>query len=256
MKDEKEFEAALKRIPQFVVRDLAVKNDKNEWNYNERMKAVTEEHDTEVIAAVTKRYKLVQFEEVYKPAAEKFDKFTFGLTYYFGKGYLHLLPKGEDIGICVKNSVDGSTTIQVNFEVYVDYSGTTYRIAIPSGKFKKVHSVQALPDTVEYLKVITTVKQLWKAIVDTLQKNDAKIDDVELISKRLRFGERRTKELQNYLEQTTLDKNKAPTIWELMTKALSIVAGKEYKSEWHKDERLSWITDVIEEYAVLYSLSI
>src|SRR3990167_3830262 len=90
-------------IPQFVKRDIYIKAEEitqegivesqDKYNKEIRLIAVTEEHKSPIIATVSKWYKLVQFDTIYKPLAEHFEDVEGELNYYFGSGVMKLFPK-------------------------------------------------------------------------------------------------------------------------------------------------------------------
>ena len=99
-----------------------------------RLKAITEIGKNDIVVCVCKGYKLIQFEEVFKPIVEYFDGVVGDLKYYWGSSVLKLFPDGDfktedgrQIGLIISNSVNKCLAINLNFCILYD----GYNVVLP-----------------------------------------------------------------------------------------------------------------------------
>jgi len=243
----------IENLPEFEMKEIAVKDD-GQYHDNEYFMAIVEKGKPNIIySVVSKRYKLVQFKDVFIPAIEKIERIKFGYVYYFGgKAIVEVYPEGEEfvidnkwrVGISLKNSVDKSMAIKIGFSI-ISTSGEIP--AIPLTKegigLKKLHvgKVKVIED---YLKVLEEVKMVWKVIVTKFQEEKLEKDMLEGFAKSTGIGERIKKKIEK------LYVSEAPTLWEVFKLAIKEIANRNFKSELHRKKKLEKIANSIIRYAL------
>jgi len=246
----------IKKLPKFELKDIAIKED-GKYIDNQYLKAVIEKGKPELILAiVSDKYKLVQFEDVFIPAIEKIDNIKAGvIDAYRGKAHLEVYPEGEEfiidkdkrIGLVLKNSVDKAWAVRISFAINSKNFPTIYLPSKIIKGMRKVHrgSVKVVED---FLNVITQVKEAWKLIAGKLQSYSFKIDELDDFAKTTKIGKRIKKKIKKMCEE------KDVTLWDVFIKVIDEISKRRFKSEVSKKEKLERISNAIFNYALILNL--
>lgn len=91
--DKEQTIEVIERLPEFELIDVAVDSDNN-WIKQPKHKSVVEKGTSESLTYVsTKRYKLVQFSEVFRPIAEGIESFQGEVAHYKGVCIMNVFPE-------------------------------------------------------------------------------------------------------------------------------------------------------------------
>jgi hypothetical protein len=245
----------INKIPLFVLRDSAVKNESNEWVEAEFFKGVTEEQSLVPLTFVGKHYQLVQFKDVFIPLIQNIEELDGDLTYFGGFAYLDVFPtdeklkEGNDrIGMVAVNSVDKTSSVIVKFCI----KHGDFKITLPKNiaGFKRMHVGKTIQVTENFLVMVDSVRKVWKTILTEFSKikmdtiyAETVLNELEIKEKRLR------KKIMEKVETTA-----GMTLWDFFLEMIYISEDKNYKSEVHRRKKIERICDGIFRWAVTCKL--
>ena len=240
-------------IPKFVLRDAAQKDKRTDmWIEDDRHSGVTEETNFINLAYVSKRYKLLQFESVFKPLLQNIEELEGSIMYDGGVGAMIMFPDderlivngGDKIGLVAWNSVDKTSSVIINFCVKHDDRDITIPKSVAG--FKRMHVGKAVEITENFLKVVDKIRDVWKAILKEFEK--IKVTETYVISlmDELKIKEKslRKKVLKD------VQSTESMSLWDVFMKMLAIIEEKGYKSEVHRRKRLDKISSAMFNWAV------
>lgn len=239
MQSKNDLITEIKNLKEFEMKSIAVERD-GQFHVDSNNLAVVVKDMNPIIAAVSKKYRLVQFKDVFIPILDGVQgDYSGEIHTYKGKAWLYVFPEGENIGILLKNSVDKSTAIEANFAVLVN----GYTVAIPKGLrgFRKAHTGQALQITQDFLHGLKDIKQFWADIVK--RYTDYDVDDVvrEEVFKQLKL----TKKVKERIEN-----RKVSNLWDLFLSILKEISLKKFRSEIHRDKKVQRIVEIFYNFSM------
>jgi len=228
------------RLPKFEKLDIDVIRG-NERLRQENLKAIVAKGENQAVAVLSKYYRLAQFSDVFKPIIEKLGKIEGQVYHYRGVGELELFPVGEDVGVCIQNSVDSTTALKVSF-IYRSADKWTF---IPRSVYgyRHIHRGDLLGDFNRFTFVLAEVKKAWKAIVDKMSKIQVTNEKLEELKKILRVGKRLEKVIEKIYEPNM-------DLWSFFLKYVKEISRRKFKSMIHQRQRLSRVSNVIIGYAL------
>ena len=265
--NKQELLSKIAEIPQFVKRDIytEIDNDTLRVTTNtiqdyavkeKRLIAVTEENKHEVIATISKFYRLVQFKTIYTPLVNHFKDLEGELDYYFGSSVMKLFPKGQEfktddgynVGLVITNSVNKCLAINLNFCVLVNNK----KVYLPKNitSFRKLHLGKVEQIATDFEQFLTSIKTSWKVVVDKFNR-PLTADDVDNILRELDLGSRYNKNIRKaygVLEGTNLK------LWDLFMEIVEVISDRVYRKEENRITKLKKISEVCYNYALMESL--
>jgi len=245
----------VKSLPKFELTPVFFENGKRIDNFV----AVTERESRYVVAMVSPKYSLVQFEEIFLPIIESIEEeITGNVLYYFGKAYMTIFPEGERyetengrIGLVVKNSVDKSLSVVIQFAIKHDEVGMIFLPTKKMKEFRRKHlgNVKAEMDSVK--KFVIDVRNLWKNFYERLHEVETDEEYAEEILKMCKFGKNAIRTIKSRLFTRKLNGEvKKPKLWELFVEMAREVGKGKYKSEIHRINKLNKISEVLYDVAM------
>ena len=260
MMNKQELITAINGLPIYEVKDVFVKDSEIDVNGNDmfvddkRLKAITEKGKNEIIDVVSKWYKLVQMGEVYTPMVNYFQDVDGNIKHYWGAGVLTLFPKGEDyridennrIGLVIKNSVDRSLAVAIDFCVMHNETMVMLPKKMKGIKKKHLGEVKEVIGKVE--KLIGDVKEIWITIMDKFQRKLTQ-NDVDNILANLDLGKKFTERMKKDYEVAGHLR-----LFDFFMDAVEMVSDRKYKKEEMKTKKLKEIAEVMYRYAILEKL--
>ena len=239
MQNKVDLKNDIRNIKEFELKPVAVEKD-GEFHIDDNNLAVVVKETTPIIAIVSRKYKLIQFSQVFLPVLDGVEgEYNGEIHTYKGKAWLYVFPENEQIGLVLKNSVDKSTAVEVNFAVLIN----GYTVAIPSRirGFRKAHTGQALQITHDFLHGLKDIKQFWADIVK--RYTDYNVDDavLEEIFKQLKL----TKKVRARIENRNTG-----NLWDLFMAVLKEISIKRFKSDIHRDKRIQGIVQIFYNFSL------
>lgn len=249
----------IESIPLFETIDVFTRRDDEPHVEQDHFKAVVEKGENDAIAVPTERYNLVQIRDVFKEALEtveeaaekEYDDVTVSgnVHYYRGRGELEVFLDGgkkPGVGLLVRNSVDGSYALHVDFCTKID--GDT--ILVPDTEaFLRYHSAKNADVEVEdYFFLLSRVSRAWEEIATELGGKTLSPEDLEELSEDLHLGTKFEEKIENYAENGNFSPIK---FWGFVQMALRHIQRKNYKSDMHYREKVRRTADVIMKWAVV-----
>ncbi|MEM4972906.1 MAG: hypothetical protein QXR87_04240 [Candidatus Hadarchaeales archaeon] len=207
----------------------------------EKWRGVVEKGTTEVVAVVSNKYSLVQMREVFSSVLEEVASqmgVEGDLLYHRGRGLLFLFPLGEEVGICVRNSVDTSSAIAVNF---VLREGGIFLHA-PAREWRRIHVGDPLTELGGYAKILAEAKDAWVGVVYTLSRLPLTAD----LLREIRDAVGEVKYLREKVEDFASNGSLAPrSAWDLLLALCKEAAGRRYSTPLHREERLRELSTLL-----------
>lgn len=258
--DRSELFEEVESIPLFETIEVYTQGEDDPHVKQENFRAVVERDEADAIAVVSSRYNLVQIREVFREALEtvleaaeskEIEGIEGRVSYYRGRGELEVFPRSdqEEVGLLLRNSVDGSYALHVDFCTKVD--GDT--VVIPEVKsFRRFHTAKnAEVEVEEYFFLLTEVANVWDTIVDGLAEIELSPDNAENLKEDLHLGSSFEEEIENYTNNGSL----SPIgFWEFIQLALRHIQRNRYKSEIHYREKVRRVSDTILKWAMAEKL--
>lgn len=235
-------------LPEFEIAPVFLEGPQNIPNFV----AVKEKERPVVVGMMSPKYRLVQFKEVFMPAIEQLGDFKGVVWYWRGKAVLGVYPEGEEfqlneedkIGLVLKNSMDGSCSVMVNFSLL--HEGV-FMGSLPVKGIKRMHVGDPLTYTQDFLNVIGKVKEHWKQVVKTFEETKVDAEVVKSLCKHIKLGKKVEKEL---LLSLTPQSN----LWTSFLTIIETAGKKHYRSEVHKAERIERIAGEIQEWVKINAI--
>jgi hypothetical protein len=236
--------AKVNSIKEFELKEVAVNQD-GAWIADPNCKAVCVKDETEIITAVSSRYKLIQFSSCFNPVLEKMpDNIVGDVWTYKGKAQLSIFPEAQGqadrVGITLKNSVDRSTAVEARFSVL----SSGHYIVFPKEikGFRKTHTGQALAITQDFMAGLADIRLFWHDLVR--KYNDFALDGqmVEDILKELRVTKGLADRITNH---------KTTNLWEMFQATLHEISLKHYRSDIHKAKKVETIVKIFYNFAMM-----
>lgn len=250
----------IESIPLFETIDVYTKRDENPHVEQDHFQAIVERGKNDAIAVVSHRYNLVQIRDVFEEAlktvlesaeSQELEEVEGSVSYYRGRGELEVFPKSEEeeVGLLLRNSVDGSYALHVDFCTKLEDD----TIVIPEvNSFRRFHTAKnADVEVEEYLSLLSEVGNIWDQIAENLGKVEITPDNVETLKEDLHLGKSFEDTLENYMENGGF----APMrFWEFIQLALRHVQRNRYKSDIHYREKVRRVSDTILKWAMAEKL--
>ena len=203
-----------------------------EGKYIKDFRAV-QEVNGEVVAIVSKDYKLVQFKEVFLPLALSFSYVDGGVYYFRGKALLEMW-NSEGVGILAKNSVDKSTAIHIKYFVVYPI-GDKYYTFILRG-FRRIHIGKADRDLKLVIKAIEKVGKIWEKLLGRLREREVDLKEVE---EHMKLPKKLREEIEAKIQWKKV-KGEVYTYYDFWLDCIEYYRKKRYKSEIHRIETVSY----------------
>lgn len=255
----------IEQMPIFVLRDIATNKDLNpevegyvpsyEWKEQEHFKAVTEKDNTLPLTFVTKKYKLIQFREVYKPLIENIPELEGDILYFNGFAIMDFFPvdetlklNGDKIGLVAINSVNKQSSVIIKF--CVEHKGRLISIPKKIAGLKRVHSGKVFQITQNFLSIVDKIKSIWGIVLSNFQ--DTKVDK--------EMGLNILQELdikENYIVEKVkekLEQSNDLNLWDMFVYIIEQIEKKNFKSDLHRRKKLDTISEKIFKYATISKL--
>jgi len=212
-----------------------------------KFKGVVERGRDEAVAIVSDKYSLCQMRDVFGRVLANLGEEVSGEVLYFnGRGQLYLFPRGQNVGICVTNSVDRSAAIRVSF-VRKEGPATVHlprTVCEDVTEYKRLHVGVPLNEVVNFSKVLTDAKETWGTIVDRLSKVPLTADRIKDFRESVD-----TKTLVEAVNQfaNNMDKylDRKSTLWDLLLAVLKTAAASKFKSDIHREERQRELSNIL-----------
>lgn len=240
-------------IPLFELKDVSIYGG-DEWIYQEDFKGVTEVGEDEALAIHSDKYNLYQIRDIFEEGLEAIEEDVEGEVYYRkGRGELEIYPteRNKDVGLLVRNSVDGSSALKVDFSAKL--RGKT--IPIPETKVKgysRIHSCQdAGIEVKRYFDMLSDVEDAWDTIVDTLGEEEIGKEELQDIAEDLGLGKDFNDYVEKYVDSDPFEPIK---YWNLIVKAIKHIDRDDYKSELHYREKVRDVSEEVISRAVAEEL--
>lgn len=243
MKNRDELIQDIENLPKFEQKSVASMSRENGfWIVDETKKVITEKNKKEILALVSNKYRLLQFEEVYSKILKEFDDLNGFIRYYHGKGVLVIYPKLDEfeikeenfkgrIGLLITNSVDKSSAVNIMFVV----NHGNYSILIPDKKrFRALHIENIERILAGYGSFVADIKMIWKTIVNKLRNRFLDEEEINNLFKNLRIGKKMRKEINEEIEDGNL--------WGLFIALVEKISRKDYKNKINQIEKLKKIS--------------
>lgn len=240
----------INNIKEFELKEVAIKKD-NDWIQDDNWKAVVVKDEENIIATVTRKYKLIQFSSVFLPVVEKMPDSIIGqIATYKGKASLYIFPEDNTekfrCGIALKNSVDKSTAVEARFSILLD---SVHIVSIPKQikPFRKTHTGKALEITQDFMSGLGDIKSFWKDL--TKKYEEFKIDSeiVDSILKELHMTKKMADRVKNY---------KTENFYELFLATLREISLKSYHSDIHKAKKVEKLVEIFYNFALQTRLTV
>lgn len=257
MKERKLLQAKIDEIPLFELVGVSVDRD-GEWVEQEKDYAVVEEGESDSLNYVSERYNLVQIQYVFRNAVKSIEGDITGNCYYHeGRGELEFYPRERDIGLMVRNSVDGSYALQVDFATKVNGNS----VVIPSDavqkmvnleSYKRIHTYQnAEVEVGNYLEMLSEVQDAWNTIVKELGNERLEDEEMKELAEDLELGTKFVKKVENHIES---DNFEPMSFWDFMLFSFKEIHEDRYKSDIHYREKVRSVADTIISECVISTL--
>ncbi len=242
-----ELAGEIKKIPEFECMKIFTTKE-GVYALQPRFMAVVEKDRDEAVAVVSDRYALVQTRDVFNLVLSHLEEDIQGeIFYYRGRGLLHVFLKDSDIGICVMNSVDRSSAINVFFIKKVE--GTTVylppvHIEKVSG-YKRLHVGVPLSEVTNFSEILLDAPQAWGIIVEQLSKTTLTNDIVQEVKEAL--GTKALVELVDQFGNGNLDRftGNRPSLWDLLLAVLKAASASKFKTPVHREKRLRELSTLL-----------
>lgn len=244
MKEKKSLLKRVNRIPLFELVPAGLKQEG--WENQKKYRAVVEKGRKDALAYVSKRYNLLQIRGIFNEVLEAVGEDVNGEAHYYGgRGELEVYPSAEDkeVGILVRNSVDGSTSLKVSFCTKI--LGKSIDITSKETEsFSRIHTAKdAKVDVEAYVDMLSDVEKAWDTIIRTKMGAKTMGDEESIdITEELQLGRKFKNKIENYVNSK---KFKPMTFWNLMKMALREVNRIEYKSDIHYRKKIRDISSII-----------
>jgi len=237
----------VKKIPEFeCVNVFTAKEDL--FTHQSKFKAIVEKDHDEAISVVSDRYALVQTRDVFSLVLSYLKEDILGEIFYDrGRALLHVFLKDSDIGICVMNSVDRSSAINVFFIKKVN--GTTvYLPPAYTGKisgYKRLHVGVPLNEVTNFSEILLDAPQAWGIIVEQLSKTPLTTDIVQEIKEVL--DTKTLVELVDQFGNSNLGRftGNRPSLWDLLLVVLKAASASKFKTPVHREKRLRELSTLL-----------
>jgi len=238
-------------LPNFELKRLLIDN-KGQLVDQEHLRGITEEGKDKAITVVSKRYRLVQFRDLYKKAiAELPDEIDGNVRYYWGKSEMDIYTLNGDTGILIQNSVDKSTAVRVTFTT--KFAGLPVELPkVVTAPFRKVHRGRQITVAIQdYFSVLGQVSEQWDSIRKHLCSQPVTKEEIQSIREKIGAGKKLSELLDELLpdpEQETLEE---VSYWEVIQRVVSAITKRQYKSDIHKRKKLQRVVGaIIEQVAI------
>jgi hypothetical protein len=245
--NNEDIEKKIDTIPLFEERKVLT-GDINDLNglYNQReYKAIAEKDSNQAIAFVSKHYVLIQFRDAFRKVIKDLENIDGKVYYFFGRSQMDIYPKDSQVGLCISNSVDRTWALRVDFIASIK-EGTVF---IPSKVlgFRHKHMGNVKLAYGDFVDVITKAQSSWDTI--TTKMNSIKLDDdgIEDIKKILKAGNK----LKEAIDLIYLNYDNSITLWDMFREVITVVSKRVYKSDIHRRLKLSHISTVLLNYALI-----
>lgn len=257
MEGKKILSKKIEDIPLFELVDVSVDRD-GDWVNQEDDYAVVEKGESESLNYVSKYYNLVQIRDTFREALDSVNGDIIGNCFYHeGRGELDLFPKDGEIGILVKNSVDGSYALSVDFAVEI----RDEPVAIPDGVFKEIGKIEtykrihsykkASVEVGNYLNMLGEVQETWDTVVNDMDDRELEEDEMKELAESLELGKKFVNKVENHINSDNL----APmSFWSFMLFAFKNIHEGKYKSDIHYRDKVRNVGDTVISECVISSL--
>ena len=253
--NKEELVGAIQELPKFERVGIKLEDGREVSNFDAIVIAGDNSEPAFAISVVSKKYRLVQFEEVFMKLLNEIQEEIEGdVFHYLGKAYLLVFPKGEEyridekrVGLLIKNSVDKSWAITISF--VLDVNGRL--MILPSGRYKakgfrRKHLGKVRIATFDFIKFINKSKEVWKTIIEKMGDTYIDSDKVDELLKLC--GMKRKKGLRNRI--MWLSRDGKVNLWEAFIEIVKSISQGKYKSEIHRISKIERVTSVVINYAI------
>ena len=224
----------MKQIPLFELRKIFVDGVEQE-----HFRAVVEKGKDQAVAVVSDRYTLVQMRDLFQQVLSLFPDTEYSVYYHRGRGEMHLFPAGEEVGIAVVNSVDCSTAIRVHFLYRLNGGVVVYA---PVEEFHRIHVGDALQATVNAAEMLEKARVAWGTIVAELSRTHVSPELCRDLREALK--EKYLREIVDGFDPWN-NRLVTPSVWGMLVELVRAVAGREYKSELNRLNKIRLVSALI-----------
>ena len=232
----------VERIPLYERKPVYIDGVRQEnWD------GILERGGTQALAVVSRRYALVQTREAFRRVLEACPEDVEGwVAYYGGRAMLTVFPAGARAGAVVTNSVDRSAALQMRF-VWREGPFQVYLPPSVAG-VRRIHVGRAQEVFADLSQTLARASSTWAEIVRGLSQREAGEEDLKAVARAA--GKKCAKELEQWYRSVAEQRQRRPSVWDLILAAMSIVAGRRYKSRVHREERLRRLSVTLLAYAL------
>jgi len=223
----------IESLPKFELKEIQTIEGKRIKDFR-----AVQEVNGEVVAIVSKDYKLVQFKEVFLPLALSFNYVDGGVYYFRGKALLEMW-NSEGIGILAKNSVDKSTAIHIKYFVRHWVDNKCYEFILRG--FRRIHIGKADRDLRLVMKAIKKVGKIWEKLLNKLKEKEIDLKEIE---EYIKLPKKLREEIEARI-QWKKAKGEVYTYYDFWIDSIEYYRKKRYKSEIHRTEKIEKVCDAI-----------
>ena len=253
--NREELVRAIQKLPKFERVGIRLEDGREVGNFDAIVIAGDSSEPAFAVSVVSKKYRLVQFEEVFMKLLNEIEEEIEGDVFdYLGKAYLLVFPTdekyridGKRVGLLIKNSVDKSWAITISF--VLDVNGRL--MILPSGKYKakgfrRKHLGKVRIATFDFIKFINRSKEIWTTIIEKMGNTYIDSDKIDELLKMC--GMKRKRRLRTRL--MWLSKIGKVNLWEAFIEIVKSISQGKYKSEIHRISKIEKVTSVVIKYAI------
>ncbi len=224
----------------------------NEFEIQDRFKAIVEKGEDEAIAIPTRQYRLVQMRDLFKDCLEPLKEDVTGSVYYhWGRGHMDVYPKSSEIGLLVRNTVNGQGAVSISF--CTDYNGMNIMLPEEMAKgFRRVHKGKNIKVAVkEYVEMLGELQDHWDSLKRTLMSTEATKVDLDNIKDSMKAGKKLSELIDEQVEIVEDDKQASVSLWNVFVDILEAIQKRKYKSDIHKRNKIHSLSESILSYLAL-----
>jgi hypothetical protein len=255
----------IEQMPSFILRDVAINGEYSadatvsivpSFEMNPDWKAVTETNLKRPLAFVSKKYKLIQFKDVFLPIIANVTALDGNLIYYEGFSYMTFFPDDINlstpngkIGIVAVNSVNKMSSVIMKFCLL--HNGKLISVPEKLAGFKRVHAGKVMDYAQNFIMVVDKIKDIWATVITHFS--------TQMMSKDFAISVLDVCEIQqDFLREKSLEyveTHANMNLWDFFLFLMDLIESKtSYTSDIHKRKKLDSITEKIFQYAITTKL--
>jgi hypothetical protein len=250
MKNKADLISEIQGLKKFETRPIAIERG-GQFQIDQKARGVVIENENDILAVVSPKYKLVQFDSVFLPLIQNIPDLEGHIATYRGKAQLFVFPHGEAfegeqntrIGVKVSNSIDKSSAIRIGFSVMLN--GYLIPVKAEPKEYRQIHAGKVIELNSSFLQAIGEVKNSWKLLVEKYKEFAIDTETKESIYKELKL----TKKAREKINEKDI-KN----LWELFMETLAGISSRKFRSDIHRQKKIDKIVGIFSSWSIGVSL--